>query len=75
MKFSRCPNCGGTPEGTVDTVPAIAKLVQLEDGTFEWEGKTRLCWDGQATNTNYQGQAMLWCNNCSIEYANTESSS
>ena len=72
MRFSLCPTCGGPPEGTVDTIPAIARLIQLDDGTFEYEGDTRVCWNGQTTNTDMWGCAVLWCGACDIEYPNRE---
>ena len=71
MKLSHCPTCGCPPEGTVETVPAIAQLVLLDDGTFEYEGYTRVCWDGQTTDTDSTGGVMLWCDECSSEYVNT----
>lgn len=71
MKLSRCPQCGGRPEGTCDTIPAVALLRYDEDSdSYEYFGETRVGWDGQVSQNDSRGRALLLCENCQCEYPN-----
>ena len=70
MRLSLCPPCGAAPAGVIENIPAVALLIQLDDGSFEWEGETRVCWDGQSPQSDGQGRALLWCGECDSEYPN-----
>lgn len=65
MRFNPayCPYCGLVAYGTQEMIPGIAQLDLQEDGTFEYNGSTDVCWDAQHTPTDERGCVMLTCNN------------
>lgn len=44
----KCPECGEDIQGTVDLVPGVALMTVAPDGAFEWDGETKMTWDGQS---------------------------
>ena len=48
---ARCPECGDVPEGTVENIPGVALMRELDDGSFEYTGRTRVSWDEQSSVT------------------------
>ena len=65
MRFTpwKCPDCGQPAEGTVETVPGLALLVFDDSGQAEYEGETKIEWDGQATCRDESGNTILECPN------------
>jgi hypothetical protein len=65
MRFDpcKCPECGGPPTATCDLVPGNALLQDLGDGEFDYAGETKMCWDGQYTETDDDGKLHLMCEN------------
>jgi hypothetical protein len=63
MRFdpSKCPECGQQATGTLETIPGIALLMFDEDGAADYQGETRVCWDGQMTVRAEDGLATLVC--------------
>ena len=59
-----CPECGAAIRGTCDLVPAVA-LVERDPATgeFEYSGESKMCWDGQTTETDDVGRWRLICLN------------
>jgi hypothetical protein len=65
MKFEKgkCPKCGEPVRGTMDLIPGIAWVSELDaDGCQEYEGETEMDWDGQRTRT-HGGKLMVICSN------------
>jgi hypothetical protein len=56
-----CPTCGKPAHATADLVPGNALLDDNGDGTFEYSGETKMCWDGQYTDTDKDGLALVLC--------------
>jgi hypothetical protein len=63
MRFdpSNCPECGQQATGTLETIPGIALLLFAEDGAADYQGETKVCWDGQMTVFAEDGRATLVC--------------
>jgi hypothetical protein len=59
----RCPECDLLVSGTSENVPGLAHLVQQDDGSFEYQGGTKLFWDGVMTERTEEGEYMLLCEN------------
>ena len=57
-----CPECGGAVHATADFVPGNALLTQLDDGSFDYSGETKMCWDGQYT-AEEAGKPLVLCEN------------
>lgn len=49
MRFAipRCPKCGDTPKGTLETVTGLALLQHEDNGLFTYSGETKMFWDEQ----------------------------
>ncbi len=65
MRFNPtlCPKCQCVPQGTLETVPGVASLFEVEgeSGVFEYEGYTDMWWDGQTTIRDAAGLVTLTC--------------
>jgi hypothetical protein len=63
MQFTpwKCPECGEPAEGTVETVPGLALLVFDDTGQAEYEGNTKIHWNGQKTCRDESGNVILEC--------------
>jgi hypothetical protein len=69
MKFNpcRCPECNALPKGTLDWTPSTA-LMSADDERarnpeFEYDGESKMHWDGQETEEDDQGRVGLICPN------------
>lgn len=53
MRFNpwKCPECGKPAAGTLETIPGMALLTFDENGEAEYDGETKVYWDGQTTVT------------------------
>ncbi len=70
MRLVKCPRCGNVPEGTLDTIPGVALVIEREeDSKLEWYGETRVCWDGQETEKDSYGLTYFWCGDCDRRFA------
>jgi hypothetical protein len=58
-----CPTCGESVYGTVDLVPAVAYVHDNGDGTFDYDGESKMYWDGQHTDTTHDGRPLVQCHN------------
>lgn len=63
FELSCCPICEEEALGTLDGVPGLALLVFLDRGEAQYEGETRMDWDGQVTRRDTQGRVTLECPN------------
>jgi hypothetical protein len=45
----------------LESIPGLARLPFNEDGSAEYAGGTDVCWDGQTTVRDKQGQVRLMC--------------
>ena len=63
MRFTpwKCPTCGQSAAGTLETVPGLALLVFDDDGQAEYEGETKIDWNGQKTCQDKSGRTILEC--------------
>ena len=63
MRFDpwKCPECGKPARGTHEMVPGLALLNFAPDGEAEYEGETKMYWDGQTTDTDDAGKVLLEC--------------
>jgi hypothetical protein len=63
MRFTpwRCPECSEPAAGTLEIVPGLALLVFGDDGHAEYEGETKLDWNGQTTCRDDSGKVVLEC--------------
>jgi hypothetical protein len=63
MKFDpcKCPECGEIAIGTVDLIPGIALLDFDDDGEADYVGETKVCWDGQFSETDAEDRTLLSC--------------
>lgn len=63
MRFDplHCPECGELARGTCDLIPALGLLLIHADGSAEYEGETKVLWDGQYTDTDEEGRVTLAC--------------
>lgn len=57
-----CSQCGGRCVGTVEALPAAARLVEHAPGEFSFNG-TDVYWDESKTMTDAEGRAILTCEN------------
>ena len=64
MRFDpiKCPECHELAIGSVETVPGIALFMVFDDGV-EYDGMTKIYWDGQTTDRDEDGKALLQCCN------------
>jgi len=60
-----CPRegCGGQPAGTRETIPGCALITFDDEGNAEYEGTTKVYWDGQTSDT-IDGRLILICDKC-----------
>jgi hypothetical protein len=65
MRFDpiRCPQCGEVARGTCDLVPGVALLDVDDEGEAEYSGETKMCWDGQYSETDENDDPILICPN------------
>lgn len=56
-----CPTCGQPAASTLETVYGRALLIRNPDGSFDYEGETKIDWDTQETVTEADGSATLHC--------------
>lgn len=66
MTFSRpaCPTCGRPASGTLERVYGWAGLIRkLPENTFEYDGETKIDWNGQRTVLDRNGFVTLHCDN------------
>jgi hypothetical protein len=63
MRFKpwKCPECGQPAAGALETVPGLALLVFDDGGQAQYEGETKIDWNGQATCRDESGKAALEC--------------
>lgn len=63
MRFepSKCPECGQRAKGTLETIPGIALLEFDEDCDADYQGETKVWWDGQQTARSDDGRVRLVC--------------
>jgi len=63
MRFQpwRCPVCAQHAKGVLETIPGLALLVFEDNGEAQYAGGTDVCWDGQETVCDQNGQATLVC--------------
>jgi hypothetical protein len=63
MRFTpwKCPQCGQSAAGTVETVPGLALLTIDESGQAEYAGETTIDWNGQTSCRDQSGKAILEC--------------
>ena len=59
----KCPRCGQPAAGTLETIPGLALLMFDDDGQAEYSGETRVLWNGQETDWDEFGRAILECSN------------
>jgi len=59
----RCTICGDLARGTLEWVPGVAILTCAENGEAQYEGATRMDWDGQSTCRDEEGRVTLECAN------------
>ena len=63
-----CPTCGGVP-GTIERVRGKSELT-IENGRGDWEsGSTDMDWNDSQTLLDYQGNIVLECMECGVEWA------
>lgn len=63
MKYEpdKCPECGGEPVGTVESLLGLAGLMPDDQGGYEYSGYTDVWWDDQRTVVDDQGRVALQC--------------
>ena len=63
MRFQpwRCTVCAQHAKGVLETIPGVALLVFEDNGEAQYAGGTDVCWDGQETVCDQNGQATLVC--------------
>jgi len=63
MRFTpwKCPECGQTAKGTLETVPGLALLVFDDSGDADYEGETVINWNNQASQHDETGRDILEC--------------
>jgi hypothetical protein len=63
MRFdpSTCPACGQPAQGTLETIPGLARLIFDEQGDAQYLGQTDVCWDAQTPDRTDDGRAVLVC--------------
>lgn len=63
MRFTpwKCPECGQPAKGTLETVPGLALLTFDDDGKAEYDGETKIDWDGQESQQDECGRSLLEC--------------
>ena len=49
FEIPQCPECGEDITGTLENVPGTALIFRNEDGEYEYEGETKMFWDGLET--------------------------
>ncbi len=74
MQFTpwKCPKCQKPAAGTLETVPGLALLNFDDNGDAEYEGETKMYWNGQETRFNEDGKAMMECPNGHVWAAEKE---
>ena len=55
-----CPECGSDIDGTADLVPGLA-LVSRHGKLYDWEGTTRVDWNGQLSDVDDHGLRLVLC--------------
>lgn len=63
-----CPLCKTLASATVESIPGTAQLQETEDG-LEYQGETKVEWDGQKTERDDRGLTIFWCGQCDQEFA------
>jgi len=64
FKPIRCPECNELAKGTIDTVPGVALFtVDPDTGDAEYDGETKMNWDGQECLTDENDMILLCCPN------------
>ena len=67
MKLAKpkCLQCSCRAIGTVDLIPgtALFDAVPTLRRSVGWAGETKVCWDGQETITNENGESKVTCDN------------
>ena len=63
MRFTpwKCPECGQSAQGTVDTIPGLALLAFDDNGNAEYNGETKIDWNNQTTLHDESGRDLLEC--------------
>ena len=63
MKFTpdTCPECGERPASEVNTIQSLCGLRRHEDGTYEHDGDTKICWDTAEPVRGETGHVLLQC--------------
>ena len=63
MKFEpdKCPECGGEPVGTVESLLGVAGLTPDGRGGYDYDGYSEIWWDESRTVTDDQGCVALLC--------------
>lgn len=60
-KQNKCPTCGEPASELAELTPAQAGLIyDPETDAYDWEGESRMCWDGQSPDER-DGKQNLWC--------------
>ena len=63
MRFDpwKCPECDEAAAGTVEVIPGLALLSFDEQGNADYEGETKVAWDGQTSVLDAGGRVTLEC--------------
>ena len=69
MRLVKCPLCSSLPEGTVDTIPAVAYVTEGDGNTLEYSGESRVCWNQQMPEKDDYGLTYFWCARCDRRFA------
>lgn len=62
LQSLNCPQCGELALGTDELTPGVAMFTDPdEDGNVEYNGKTKMDWEGQTTQKGPNGDPILVC--------------
>lgn len=58
-----CRKCGEPAAAIEERLLGDAYISKAEDGSFEYDGETEICWDSQETVISRRGLARVGCSN------------
>lgn len=56
-----CPECEADIAGTHESIPGFARMFRQANGSYEYTGSTDVHWDGQMTDKDPKGRALVEC--------------